>query len=54
MTSKSGALHQMALACEGLCDVRIHDSEDFTEFDLTLDGDQRAAVRLAIFRIIEE
>lgn len=52
--SLAEALRQLALACEGLCDVRIDIFEDFTEFDLTLDGDKRATVRLAIFRIIEE
>jgi signal transduction histidine kinase len=52
--SLAEALRQLALACEGLCDVRIDLSEDFAEFDLTLEGDKRATVRLAIFRIIEE
>ena len=52
--SLAEALRQLALACEGLCDVSIEIFEDFTEFDLTLDGDKRATVRLAIFRIIEE
>ena len=52
--SLAEALLQLALACEGLCDVRIDLSEDFAEFDLTLGGDKRATVRLAIFRIIEE
>jgi signal transduction histidine kinase len=52
--SLAEALRQLALACEGLCDVRIDLSDDFAEFDLTLEGDKRATVRLAIFRIIEE
>jgi len=52
--SLAEALRQLALACEGLCDVSIDILEDFSEFDLTLDDDMRATVRLAIFRIIEE
>ncbi len=48
------ALRQLSLACEGLCDVSIDILDDFNEFDLSLDDDKRATVRLAIFRIIEE
>jgi hypothetical protein len=52
--SLAEALRQLALACEGLCDVSIDILDDFSEFDVTLDDDKRATVRLAIFRIIEE
>ena len=52
--SLAEALRQLSLACEGLCDVRIDILDNFSEFDVTLDDDKRATVRLAIFRIIEE
>ena len=52
--SLAEALRQLSLACEGLCDVSIDILDDFSEFDLSLDDDKRATVRLAIFRIIEE
>jgi len=52
--SLSEALRQLSLSVEGLCDVKIDIYEDFSEFDHSLLGDSRAAIRLAIFRIIEE
>jgi signal transduction histidine kinase len=52
--SLSEALRQLSLSIEGLCDVSIEIYEDFTDFDLSLVGDARATIRLAIFRIIEE
>ena len=48
------ALRQLALACEGLCEVKINLYEDFSHFDLSLEDDARATIRLAIFRIVEE
>jgi len=52
--SLSEALRQLSLSVEGLCDVKIDIYEDFSEFDHSLLGDSRAAIRLAIFRIVEE
>ena len=53
-TSLTDALRQLALSCEGLCDVTIDIHEGFNELDTTLVGDSRATVRLAMFRIVEE
>ena len=52
--SLSEALRQLSLSVEGLCEVKIDIYEDFSEFDQSLLGDSRAAIRLAIFRIVEE
>lgn len=53
-TSLNEALHQLAASCEGLCDVRVVISPEYTAIDRNLGDDQRAALRLTVYRIVEE
>jgi signal transduction histidine kinase len=53
-TSLHEALSQLAMSCEGLCDVRIRIDAEFEAIDDARAGDGRAVLRLAIFRIVEE
>ncbi|CAB4967736.1 MAG: hypothetical protein F2840_15060 [Actinobacteria bacterium] len=53
-TSLHEALSQLAMSCEGLCDVRIRIDAEFEAIDDARAGDGRAVFRLAVFRIVEE
>ena len=53
-TSLAEALNQLAASCDGLCDVVVRVSDEFTVIDDQSEGDQRAALRLTMFRIVEE
>lgn len=53
-TSLDEALHQLAASCEGLCDVRVSISPMYSELDQALGDDDRATLRLTLYRIVEE
>lgn len=53
-TSLDEALHQLAASCEGLCEVSVEIDEHYGRVDRAVDADSRAALRLTIYRIVEE
>ena len=53
-TSLHEGLAQLASSSEGLCDVSVTVDRAFDLFDMETAGDDRAALRLAIYRIVEE
>jgi signal transduction histidine kinase len=53
-TSLHEGLAQLASSSEGLCDVTVTVDRAFDEFDMETAGDDRASLRLAIYRIVEE
>ena len=53
-TSLHEGLAQLASSSEGLCDVTVTVDRAFDEFDRETAGDDRASLRLAIYRIVEE
>lgn len=53
-TSLDVAVRELADSCAGLCDVTIAIDSEFDQVDRSLNADDRAELRLTLYRIIEE
>lgn len=53
-TSLEDALHELATSCTGLCDVQVRVAREYGHLDARVDSDTRAALRLTLYRIVEE